>query len=108
VDYEDDKSILQAVDPLWWLKHKSCKYMLTCLVHKDNLDLSTKPAAGGTGTPLYVEHIHQSTDTMEADSIVVACNLTELIDILWNRNIIVLHFHKRIKKAKEKQTNYRH
>jgi hypothetical protein len=52
VDYEDDKSILQAVDPSWWLKHKSCKYMLTCLIHTDNLDISTKP----TETPPGITH----------------------------------------------------
>jgi hypothetical protein len=43
VDYEDDKSILQAFGILWWLKHKSCKDMLMCLIHKNNPDLSTKP-----------------------------------------------------------------
>jgi hypothetical protein len=42
VDHEDDNSILQTVGTLWWLKHKSCKYMLMCLIHKDNPDLSTK------------------------------------------------------------------
>jgi hypothetical protein len=43
VNYEDNKSIILVVDPLWWLKHESCKYMLMCLVHKENPDLSTKP-----------------------------------------------------------------
>jgi len=27
----------------WWLNHDFCKYILSCLIHKDNKDISTKP-----------------------------------------------------------------
>jgi hypothetical protein len=27
----------------WWLNHDVCKYILACLVHKDNKDIMTRP-----------------------------------------------------------------
>jgi len=34
-----------AISNTWWLESDSCKYILPCLVHKDNKDISTKPTA---------------------------------------------------------------
>jgi len=42
VDYDDNISIWENVPKGWWLNHDACKYILSCLVHKDNKDISTK------------------------------------------------------------------
>jgi len=43
VDYDDDVSVWQNIPDGWWLNHDACKYILSCLVHKDNKDITTKP-----------------------------------------------------------------
>jgi hypothetical protein len=43
VDYDDDISVWANIPEGWWLNHDVCKYILSCLVHKDNKDISTKP-----------------------------------------------------------------
>ena len=45
VDYDDDISVWANIPKGWWLNHDFCKYILflSCLVHKDNKDISTKP-----------------------------------------------------------------
>jgi len=35
--------VWDAIPPDWWLSSETCKYMLACLVHKDNKDISSKP-----------------------------------------------------------------
>jgi len=43
VDYDDETSVLSVIPHTWWLEHVSCRYMLACLVHKDNKDVSCRP-----------------------------------------------------------------
>ncbi len=43
VDYDNDVSVWQNIPDGWWLNHNACKYILSCLVHKDNKDVTTKP-----------------------------------------------------------------
>ncbi len=43
VDYDDDVSVWQNIPGGWWLNPNACKYILSCLVHKDNKDMTTKP-----------------------------------------------------------------
>ena len=43
VDYDDDISVWANIPEGWWLNHDVCKYILSCLVHKDNKDITTKP-----------------------------------------------------------------
>jgi len=43
VDYDDNISVWANIPEGWWLNHDICKYILSCLVHKDNKDISTKP-----------------------------------------------------------------
>jgi hypothetical protein len=43
VDYDDDYAVWAKIPEGWWLNHDVCKYILSCLVHKDNKDISTKP-----------------------------------------------------------------
>jgi hypothetical protein len=43
VDYDDDVSVWQNIPNGWWLNHDVCKYILACLVHKDNKDITTRP-----------------------------------------------------------------
>jgi hypothetical protein len=43
VDYDDDISVWANILKGWWLNNDFCKYILSCLVHKDNKDISTKP-----------------------------------------------------------------
>ncbi len=43
VDYDNDVSVWQNIPDGWWLNHDACKYILSCLVHKDNKDITTKP-----------------------------------------------------------------
>jgi hypothetical protein len=37
------------IPPKWWLKHDCCKYILSCVVHKDNNDVSAKPTTQPPG-----------------------------------------------------------
>ena len=43
VDYDDNISVWANIPKGWWLNHDFCKYILSCLIHKDNKDISTKP-----------------------------------------------------------------
>ena len=51
-DRDNDADLLtDTIPPLWWLENKACCYMLACLVHKDNPDISSDAASlpsGGT------------------------------------------------------------
>ncbi len=49
VNYEDDISVRANIPEGWWLNHDVCKYILTCLVHKDNKDITTKPTQQSPG-----------------------------------------------------------
>ena len=43
---------MSNIPPMWWLEHDVCKYILSCLVHKDNKDITTgatKQPSGHTG-----------------------------------------------------------
>jgi len=40
---DDPVAISDEIPPTWWLEHKSCKYILSVLVHKNNKDISTQP-----------------------------------------------------------------
>jgi hypothetical protein len=42
-DNDDNVSIWQNIPIGWWLNHNVCKYILSCLVHKDNKDITTRP-----------------------------------------------------------------
>ena len=42
VDYANI-SVWGNIPEGWWLNHDICKYILSCLVHKDNKDITTKP-----------------------------------------------------------------
>ncbi len=43
LNYDDPVAINEQIPHSWWLADKSCKYILSVLVHKDNKDLSTRP-----------------------------------------------------------------
>ena len=43
MNYDDPVAISDEIPPTWWLEHKSCKYILSVLVHKNNKDISTQP-----------------------------------------------------------------
>ncbi len=43
VDYDDNVSVWQNIPDEWWLNHDVCKYILACLVHEDNKDITTRP-----------------------------------------------------------------
>jgi hypothetical protein len=43
VDYNDDVSVWANIPKGWWLNHDICKYILSCLVHKENKDITTNP-----------------------------------------------------------------
>jgi hypothetical protein len=43
VDYDDNISVCGNIPEGWWLNHDVCKYILSCLIHKDNTDITTKP-----------------------------------------------------------------
>ncbi len=42
-DYDDNFFVWANIPVGWWLNHDVCKYILSCLVHKDNKVISTKP-----------------------------------------------------------------
>ena len=41
VDYDDDYDVWAKIPEGWWLNHDVCKYILSCLVHKENKDITT-------------------------------------------------------------------
>jgi hypothetical protein len=43
VNYDDPVAVAAMIPSNWWLEHKSCKYILSVLVHKDNKDIVTNP-----------------------------------------------------------------
>jgi hypothetical protein len=43
VDYGNDVDVEHNIPNKWWLEHDACKYLLSCLVHMENKDISTKP-----------------------------------------------------------------
>ena len=43
VDYDDDYDVWAKIPEGWWLNHDVCNYILSCLVHKENKDITTKP-----------------------------------------------------------------
>jgi hypothetical protein len=43
VDYDDDVSVWKNIPDGWWLNHDVCKYILACLIRKDNKDITTRP-----------------------------------------------------------------
>jgi hypothetical protein len=43
VDFDDDYDVWAKIPEGWWLNHDVCKYILSCLVHKENKDITTKP-----------------------------------------------------------------
>jgi len=42
VNYDDPSSVNGKIPSTWWLEDAKCKYTLSCIVHKDNKDISTK------------------------------------------------------------------
>jgi len=44
LNYDDPIAVNDEIPHNWWLVDDSCKYLLSVLVHKDNKDLSTRPA----------------------------------------------------------------
>jgi hypothetical protein len=44
LNYEDPIAVSHMIPATWWLEHKSCKYILSVLVHKNNKDIATRPA----------------------------------------------------------------
>jgi hypothetical protein len=49
VDYDDDRAVCANIPEGWWVNHDVCKYILSCLVHKDNKDITTKPTQQPSG-----------------------------------------------------------
>ncbi len=43
VDQDDNISVWVNIPEGWWLNHDICKYILSCLVHTENKDITTKP-----------------------------------------------------------------
>jgi hypothetical protein len=53
VDYDEDISVWANLPEGWWLNHDVCKYILSCLVHKENKNTTTKPTIQPPGhTPV--------------------------------------------------------
>jgi hypothetical protein len=44
LNYDDPVAVNEEIPLNWWLVDESCKYILSVLVHKDNKDISTRPA----------------------------------------------------------------
>ena len=49
VDYDDGLLVWANIPEGWWLNHDVCKYILSCLVHKDNKDITMKPTQQPSG-----------------------------------------------------------
>ena len=42
INYDNGISDWANIPDGWWLNHDVCKYIISCLVHKDNKDITTK------------------------------------------------------------------
>ena len=60
----DPVAILEEIPATWWLEHKSCKYILSVLVHKNNKNISTQPTKLPPG-PMRKEVREKSWKTTE-------------------------------------------
>jgi hypothetical protein len=49
LNYDDPVAVAAMIPSNWWLEHKSCKYILSVLVHKDNKDIVTNPTKQPSG-----------------------------------------------------------
>jgi hypothetical protein len=49
VDYDDNVSVWANIPKGWWLNHDICKYILSCLVQKENKDITTNPTTQPPG-----------------------------------------------------------
>jgi hypothetical protein len=45
LNYDDLVAVAGMFLSNWWLEHKSCKYILSVLVHKDNKDIVTNSSS---------------------------------------------------------------
>ena len=44
LNYDDPVKVQAMIPATWWLENKSCRYILSVLVHKDNKDIVTNPS----------------------------------------------------------------
>jgi hypothetical protein len=49
LNYDNPVAVSAMIPSNWWLEHKSCKYILSALVHKDNKDIVPNPTKQPTG-----------------------------------------------------------
>jgi hypothetical protein len=73
VDYDDNISVMANIPEGWWLNHEVCKYILSCLVHKDNKDITTKPTQQPPGH-LRVEARGRKEKALESKRAVTKAN----------------------------------
>jgi hypothetical protein len=66
LNYDDPVAVSAEIPATWWLEHKSCKYILSVLVHKNNKDISTQPTKLPPG-PTRKEVREKSRKTTETE-----------------------------------------
>ncbi len=66
MDYDDPVAVSDEIPASWWLEHKSCKYILSVLVHKNNKEISTQPTKLSPG-PTWKEVREKSRKAIEKE-----------------------------------------
>ena len=84
MDYDDPVAVSDEIPATWWLEHKSCKYILSVLVHKNNKEISTQPTKLPPG-PTRKEVREKSRKTIEKDR--AATKLTRPTEVVIDGSI---------------------
>jgi hypothetical protein len=79
LDYDDPVAVSEEIPATWWLEHKSCKYTLSVLVHKNNKDILTQPTKLPPG-PTQKEVREKSRKTIEKER--AAAKLTRPTEVV--------------------------
>jgi hypothetical protein len=64
LNYDDPVAVAGIVPSSWWLEQKSCKYILSVLVHKDNKDIVTNPSKQPPG-PMRIKVREKAVDKLD-------------------------------------------
>jgi hypothetical protein len=70
LNYDDPIKVVAMIPANWWLENKSCKYILSVLVHKDNKDIITNPSKQPPG--LTRKKVREKSKKLIADERAVA------------------------------------
>lgn len=108
-DVDHDEDLLASdIPPLWWLENKACCYMLACLVHKDNKDISSAAAVLPSGVTRVEQRMAASAEQSEERTLARTtrpASASEIVDIDFKKaKVRGMHAHVSEKEIKNIQS----